>query len=232
MLKYIVLAVMVIGNLNNTLQAQSDRILPNCPMDIIIALDFSASERAFIDEVQTVLYAITSRFELHPNSLKIGIISFNRGAQLILPLSGNTDSLIHAIDGLRIPTSVFATDIHAGIDLARREFRIHSEKSIQKFFVLVSDGDPHAHSRGFGFQEDIVSINKLKDGDPSEKIDPVHVFGLYSGSIFPQRNDYQEFVRMQSIRHMQQLSNDKKSFFFFDEYPELVNLFEVISSCL
>ena len=57
-------------------QSQHDKVLPNCPMHIIIALDFSASERAFLDEVQTVLLAITSRFELHPNTLRIGVISF------------------------------------------------------------------------------------------------------------------------------------------------------------
>ena len=67
--------------------AQTERILPNCPMHIIIALDFSASERAYIDEVQTVLFALTERFELHPNSMRIGLISFNRGAKLILPLT-------------------------------------------------------------------------------------------------------------------------------------------------
>ena len=215
------------------LRAQhSERILPNCPMDIIIALDFSASERAFIDEVQTVLYAITSRFELHPNSLKIGIVSFNRGAQLILPLTGDTDSLIQAIDELMIPMSVFATDIHAGIELANQEFRRASKASVQKFLVLVSDGDPHAHSRGFGFQQDLVSIEKLKYGDPTERVDPVHVFSLYSGEVYPSRNDFREYVRQESIRHMQKMSSNRESFFFFEDYPELVNLFEQISSCL
>ncbi|MCB0668534.1 MAG: VWA domain-containing protein [Saprospiraceae bacterium] len=209
-----------------------ERILPNCPMHIIIAMDFSASERAFIDEVQTVLLALTTRFELHPNSMRIGLVSFNRGAQMIQPLTGDTEELENTIEELRIPVSVFATDIHAGIDMANEEFQKNSLESVKKFFILISDGDPHAHSRGFGFQQDLESIRSLKQGEIANHVDPVHVFSLYSGETIPFQDPWSEEVRLLSIKHMQNLASSQEDFYFFDEYPKLVNLLEQISSCL
>ena len=222
----------VLFRFNTPLKCQSERISPNCPLHIIIAMDFSASERAFLDEIQTVLYAITSRFELHPNGLRIGLISFNRGAQLIMPLSGDTGTMIEAIETLRIPTRVYATDMHAGIELAYQEFRQNSITSIPKYFILVSDGDPHAHSRGVGYQEDISAIEKLKNGDAVEGIDPVHVFTIYSGAVSPYRNPFDEEVRIESVQHMQNLASNLDSFYYFKEYPALVDYFEIVSSCL
>ncbi|MDH3649270.1 MAG: VWA domain-containing protein [Saprospiraceae bacterium] len=216
----------------NQSQAQPERVLPNCPMHVVIALDFSASERAFIDEIQTVLLALTSRFELHPNSLRIGLVSFNRGAQVILPLTGSTDSLELAINALRIPMNVYATDIHAGIELGYDIFRRHSLESVPKFFVLVSDGDPHAHGRGFGFRQDLIQAEKLRNGDLTGKVDPVHVFSIYSGRVTPYRDPIREDVRIASILHLQALSSGEGSFFYFEDYPELVNLLEQLSSCL
>lgn len=216
---------------NPSILAQTNRTLPNCPMHIIIALDFSASERGFLDEIQTVLYALTDRFELDPGNLRIGLISFNRGAQLIMPLSGETHLLEETINQLRIPLNVYATDIHAGIELANSEFKRHSVPSVPKFFILVSDGDPHAHARGFGFQADMASIQKLKAGDASNDIDPVHVFSIYSGKESAFENRFSEDVRIASILHMKRLASDKNSFFYFDEYPELVNFLEVVSNC-
>ncbi len=209
-----------------------DRVLPNCPMHIIIAMDFSASERAFIHEVQTVLLALTTRFELHPNTMRIGLISFNRGAQMIQPLTGITEELEETINALKIPMSVFATDIHAGIAMAFEEFSINSVENVKKFFIIISDGDPHAHSRGFGFQQDLQVIEKLKKGDPVRHIDPVHVFSLYSGETVPFQDPWSEEVRMLSIKHMQNLASSPQDFYFFDEYPKLVNLLDQISSCL
>ncbi|MCB0688376.1 MAG: VWA domain-containing protein [Saprospiraceae bacterium] len=211
---------------------EEDRILPNCPLDVIIALDFSASERAFIDEVQTVLLALTSRFELNPNTMKIGLISFNRGAQLIQKLTGDTDTLEETIRQLKIPISVFATDIHAGVDLAYEQFHLNSTPGVKKFLILVSDGDPHAHSRGFGFQQDLESIFRLKEGEIVNRVDPVHVFSLYSGETIPYQDPWSEQVRMLSIHHMQKLASSPEDFYFFDEYPKLINLLEQISSCL
>jgi hypothetical protein len=201
-------------------------------MHIIIALDFSASERAFIDEVQTVLFALTERFELHPNSMRIGLISFNRGAQLILPLTGDTKVLEQTIADLRIPTRVFATDIHAALELARQQFTMRSLPSVPKYFVLVSDGDPHAHARGSGYQSDLILADSLKYGNPALERDPVHVFTLYSGETRQFRNSHSEWVRQASIEHMRHLATNFESFYFFEDYPQLVNLFEQISSCL
>lgn len=232
-MKVQVLSVLLIGFFLVPASAQDkERVLPNCPMHIIIAMDFSASERAFIHEVQTVLLALTSRFELHPNSMRIGLISFNRGAQMIQPLTGETEELENTIDELRIPVSVFATDIHAGIEMANEEFRRNSLESVKKFFILISDGDPHAHSRGFGFQQDLESIKSLKQGEIANHVDPVHVFSLYSGETIPFQDPWSEEVRLLSIRHMQNLASSPDDFYFFDEYPRLVNLLEQISSCL
>jgi hypothetical protein len=201
-------------------------------MDIIIALDFSASEHAFLDEVQTVLWAVTTRFELHPNTLRIGVVSFNRGAQMILPLSGDNDLVERTIQDLLIPTRVYATDIHAGIELSNQEFKRNSIQSVKKFLIIVSDGDPHAHSRGFGFREDLVNIEILKKGDLDARVDPVHVFSLYSGEVHPFDDPFSEDIRQLSIKHMQNLASGEKSFFVFNDYPKLINLLEQISSCL
>lgn len=151
---------------------------------------------------------------------------------MIMPLSGSTEDLEATIEELRIPTSVYATDIHAGISLAQKEFEQNSLKSVPKFFVLVSDGDPHAHSRGFGYQHDILNIEYMKKGNPDKDVDPVHVFTLYSGETIPYQDEYSEEVRMAAIKHMQRLASDRESFYFYEEYPELVNLFEQISNCL
>jgi hypothetical protein len=209
-----------------------DKVLPNCPMHIIIALDFSASEYAFLDEVQTVLWALTSRFELHDNTLRIGVVSFNRGAQMILPLTGDGELVEKTIEKLLIPTRVFATDIHAGIQLANQEFEKNSVESVKKFLVIVSDGDPHAHSRGFGFREDLVNVEILKEGDLDNHRDPVHVFSLYSGEVHPFDDPFSEDIRQLSIKHMRNLASSEESFFFFNDYPKLINLLEQISSCL
>ncbi len=213
-------------------QDKYDKVLPNCPMHVIVAVDFSASERAFIDEVQTVLSAITSRFELHPNSMRLGLISFNRGAQLIMPLSGDNDLLRQTIEELRIPLSVFATDIHSGIQMAMKEFQNNSLDQVKKFLILISDGDPHAHSRGFGFEQDLVEVSKIKAGDEENNLDPVHVFSLYSGETLPYKDRWSEEVRLMSIRHMIKLANTWDDFYFFKDYPKLINALEQIGSCL
>ena len=209
-----------------------DRVLPNCPFHVIIALDFSASERAFLDEIQTALFALTDRFELHPNSLKMGLVSFNRGAQMLLPLTGYREEMDQTIDELRIPLRVYATDIHAAFELAKDEFETRSERGIPKFFILISDGDPHAHARGRGFMADLSLAAMMKEGSLAEDSDPVHVFCLYSGEERPFADDDSEWVRQQAIRHMQKLASNEDSFYFFKEYPQLINLIEQISSCL
>ncbi len=209
-----------------------ERVLPNCPFHAIIALDFSASERAFLDEIQTALFALTDRFELHPNSLKMGLISFNRGAQMILSLTGERSKMDQTIEELRIPLNVYATDIHAALDMAQEEFRQHSEPGIPKFFILVSDGDPHAHARGYGVRTDLEAAKRLKEGISKPSVDPIHIFCLYSGEERPFSDDESEWVRQQAIQHMRNIASDESSFFFFKEYSELINLIEQISSCL
>ena len=207
-----------------------DRVSPNCPFHLIIALDFSASERAFIDEIQTALYALTNRFELHPNSLKMGIVSFNRGADMILPLTGERVAMDHTIRHLYMPLRVYATDIHAGLALAGREFAEHGQAGVPRFLVLVSDGDPHAHSRGFGFREDLRQAEILKEGTDLD--DAVHIFSLYTGEEHRYSDQESEWVRMQAIEHMRNLASDEQSYFSFKDYPDLINLIEQISSCL
>lgn len=212
--------------------AQSNRILPSCPFDLIIAIDFSGSEIDYLDEIRTALVALTSPFELGEGSLKIGIITFNRGADLFLPLTGETAEMDAAIEALTIANIVYATDIHAAIDLAGEEFRRHSAVGVPKYFVLISDGDPHAHARGRGFQADLVLADRLKRGDPEGGIDPVHVFSLYTGRLSPYAGDgFNESVRMASIQHMRNLASNERSFFYFEQYPLLVDYLERISYC-
>lgn len=201
-------------------------------MHLIIALDFSGSEREYLGEIQTVLHALTGTFELSETNLKVGIITFNRGAQVVLPLTGETPRLEAALEALSIPRTVYATDIHDAIDLAYREFERHSTISIPKYFVLVSDGDPHAHSRGYGFQADLTNMDRLKSGSLEHEVDPVHVFTLYTGRLSPFQNRFSEDVRRASIRHMQKMASDRESFFFYEQYPLLVEFFERITNCL
>lgn len=215
-----------------TPSAQAQRVRPSCPLNLVIALDFSGSEREYLGEIQTVLRALTGTFELSETNLKIGIITFNRGAQLILPLTGETHQLEAAVEALSIPRTVYATDIHAAIELANEQFRQHSQASVPKYFVLVSDGDPHAHSRGYGFQADLINMEELKKGDHTAEIDPVHVFTLYTGRLSPFQNRFSEDVRRASIRHMQKMASDRDSFFFYEQYPLLVEFFERITNCL
>ena len=212
--------------------AQSRRILPSCPMDIIIAVDFSGSEREYLGEIRTALHALTGSFELSEANLKIGIITFNRGAQLFLPLTGDTRKMDAEIAALSIPTMVYATDIHAAIELAGQEFRLNSAASIPKYFVLISDGDPHAHMRGFGFQSDLVNAERLKSGDPDAEVDPVHVFSLYTGRLSPFQDRFSEAIRKAAIHHMQAMASDELSFFYYEQYPMLVEFFERIGNCL
>ena len=214
-----------------SLSAQ-ERVLPNCPFHVIIALDFSASERAFLDEIQTALLALTDRFELHPYSLKMGLISFNRGAQIISPLTGDRGKMDSTIRELRIPLRVYATDIHAAFELALNEFEERSIQGIPKFFVLISDGDPHAFARGHGFMADLSVANALKSGSSDLRSDPVHIFSLYSGERRPFSDQESEWIRLQAVKHMRKLASDEHSFYFFEEYPKLINVIEQISSCL
>ncbi len=214
------------------LSAQKGRIVPNCPMNIIIAIDFSGSERAYLDEIRTALVALTEPFELDEAKLKVGIITFNRGAQLVLPLTGDTQKLDEAIHDLRMARLVYATDIHAAIDLANKEFSKHSERSVYNYFVLISDGDPHAHARGHGWQADLINIDRLKAGDPSINMEPIHVFTLYTGSMSPFRSRFGGTVEKASVNHMKKMATDGKSFFYFEQYPELVEYFLRISNCL
>lgn len=212
-------------------RAQDNRILPSCPFDIIIALDFSGSEIDYLDEIRTALVALTSPFELEEGSLKVGIVTFNRGAQVVLPLTGNTAEMDEAVEALRITSIVYATDIHAGIELAGRQFRQRSAFGVPKFLVLVSDGDPHAHARGRGFQADLTSIDRLKKGDLEAGVDPVHVFTLYTGRFSPYQDHFDEVVRKASIQHMRTLASDERSFFYFEQYPLVVDFFKRISNC-
>lgn len=210
--------------------SQSKRIQPTCPLNIIIAVDFSGSEWAYLDEIRTALHALTSPFELDEANLKIGIITFNRGAEVVLPLTGDTQKMDEAIDKLDMVRMVYATDIHAAIEMAGREFRRNAEPGIPKYFVLISDGDPHAHARGFGFQADLVNMEHLKLGDA--ETDPVHAFTLYTGRLSPYHNRLSEAVRRASINHMKKMASDEQSFFYFEQYPMLVEFFERISNCL
>ncbi len=221
-----------IMSLTFRLSAQQERITPNCPMNIIIAIDFSGSERAFLDEIRTALLALTDPFELDESKLKIGIITFNRGARFVLPLTGDTQQLVQAIHELRIARLVYATDIHAAIELADQTFRQQVESSVSNYFVLISDGDPHAHRRGSGWQADLVHMDHMKKGDPDMEIDPPHIFTLYTGSMSPYHSWFGEDIQKAAIRHMETLATDEKSFFYFDEYPSLVEFFLKISNCL
>lgn len=209
-----------------------ERVLPNCPIHLIIALDFSASERAFLDDIQTALWALTDRFELHPHSFKMGLISFNRGARIISPLTGDRVELDDAIKRLQIPLRVYATDIHASFELAQDEFELRSIKGIPKFLILISDGDPHAFARGSGFLADLSLAKALKSSHLDDEDTGVHIFSLYSGEERPFSDSKSEYVRKQAIQHMKKLASDEQSFYLFEEYPDLINVLEQISSCL
>jgi hypothetical protein len=199
---------------------------------MIIAVDFSGSERAYLDELQTALVALTDKFELDSDNMKIGLISFNRGAKILHNLSGDNFSLRKTIDELRIPTRVYATDIHWGIALAEDQFQKYSKPGIPKYFVLISDGDPHAHARGRGFRYDLINAEKLKNLSIKGRKDPVHIFTLYTGRTEPYLLRFDESVRMASIEHMQKIASDKESFYYFDELGSLVRFFEEVGICL
>ena len=209
-----------------------ERVLPNCPLHVIIAVDFSASERAFLSDIQEALWALTERFELHPHNLKIGLISFNRGAEIIVPLTGERRELDSAIKQLKIPLRVYATDIHASFELAKEEFELRSTNGVPKILILISDGDPHAFSRGSGFTADLFLAERLKSGDLEGEANGVHIFSLYSGESRPFADDKSERVRKKAIQHMRELASDSESFYLFEEYPDLINVLEQISSCL
>lgn len=206
-------------------------ILTSCPLHIIIAVDFSGSEQAYLDQILTVIEAITNRFELHETNLKIGIITFNRGARIVLPLTSDAGQMQTVVHSLYIPTMVYATDIHAAIYEGYEKFQRHSNAGIPKFFVLISDGDPHAHRRGRGFQEDLENIEILKAGNAEKNIEPVHVLTLYTGRLSPFLNEFGEEVRKASIEHMQKMASDKNSFFYFEDYPMMISYLEWITAC-
>ncbi len=231
-IRRIVLFLSMMVLLTGQLPGQDQRIRPSCPMHLLIAVDFSGSELAYLDEIRTVLHALTKPFELDESNMKIGIITFNRGARVVLPLTSDTERMDRAIDELDMVTMVYATDIHAAFEVADEEFARHSEPSIPKYFVLISDGDPHAHTRGYGFQADLVNADRLKTGDPQAEIDPVHVFTIYTGRLSPYENRFGEAVREASIRHMQVMASDDHSFFYFEQYPMLMEVLQRISSCL
>jgi hypothetical protein len=233
MLLYLIPLPFFVFFAGHPLHAQNnDRVHPTCPMDIVIAIDFSGSERDYLDEIRTALLAITGPFELHEEHMKIGIITFNRGAEAVLPLCGDTDKMNEVIEELRIPRMVYATDIHAAIELAYEEFRLRSAPGVRKYFVLISDGDPHAHMRGHGFQADLANVERLKAGDLDMEVDPVHVFTLYTGRLSPYRDRFSEDIRKASINHMKAMASDKDSFFWYEQYPLLVDIFERIGNCL
>ena len=177
---------------SNHLFSQSTRTQPSCPFQLIIALDFSGSEWEFVSEIQTALHALTDEFELQEHKLKLGIITFNRGAELVLPLTGETEKMDSVIQSLSIPYMVRATDIHAAIALADQEFRKFNLENVPKYFVLISDGDPHAHQRDYGFQKDLENMERLKAGNPDKRIDPVHTISLYTGPMSPFPNSWRE----------------------------------------
>jgi len=212
--------------------AQDVRLKPSCPIHIIVAVDFSGSEFAYMDQIHTVLNDLAGTFELDSINLRIGIITFNRGAQLVLPLTADTPKMDKVIDDLRMERLVFATDIHSAIKLAYQEFRRNSAAGIPKYFVLISDGDPHAHDRGFGFQEDLTQIEILKAGDPQAGTDPVHVFSLYTGGNTSFRYNFGVDVINASINHMKAIASDDRSFLRFEEYPKMISFFKIVSSCM
>lgn len=216
----------------HAMQAQEDKYTPNCPIHIIIALDFSASELDFVYKLQQALLGISRKFELHPTNLKIGIITFNRGADIVLPLTGQSEKLDSAINALAIPYMVFATDIHSAIESAYFDFKNNSMKGIPKYLVLVSDGDPHAHLRNRGFQQDIINADFLKKGNEEDHMDPIHIISLYSGQETADENAFDENIRQKSIDHMKKLASDSQSFYNFNELPSLVHFFVKISSCM
>lgn len=228
----ITIPLFVLSSLASLNAQDNDRVHPTCPMDIIVAIDFSGSERDYLNEIRTALLAITGPFELHEEHMKIGIITFNWGARAVLPLCGDTDKMNVVIEELRIPRMVYATDIHAAIELAYEEFRLRSAPGVRKYFVLISDGDPHAHMRDHGFQADLVNVERLKVGDLQTAVDPVHVFTLYTGRLSPYRDRFSEDVRKASINHMKAIASDKDSFFWYEQYPLLVDIFERIGNCL
>lgn len=215
-----------------TMKAQDEKYTPNCPIHIIIALDFSASELGFVHKLQQALTGISKKFELHPTILKIGIITFNRGADIVLPLTGESDKLDEAINALSNPYMVFATDIHAAFESAYFDFKNNSVPGIPKYLVLVSDGDPHAHLRGRGFQQDLINADYLKKGNLEDNMEPIHIISLYSGQETEDENDFDEQIRMESMNHMRRLASDASSYYNFNELPSLVNFFVKISSCM
>jgi hypothetical protein len=69
-------------------------------------------------------------------------------------------------------------------------------------------------------------------GDSEAEVDPIHVFSLYTGRLSPYQDRFNEEVRKAAIRHMQVIASDQYSFFYYKQYPILVEFFERISNCL
>lgn len=211
------------------IEGQEFKFLPNCPLHIILALDFSASEIDFVYKLQDALYGITEKLQTHPSNLRIGIITFNRGAELAVPLTGNETLLQKGIKSLEIPMLVFATDIHESMKLAVQEFRFHSVPGVPKYFVLVSDGDPHAHMRGRGFQEDLIWSNSMKDGSAMGEL--IQMISVYSGQDENYLDEFDENVRKASFNHMQQLASAPEDLYRFGEMDRLVQYLIHKGSC-
>lgn len=210
-------------------QTEQTRFLPNCPIHIIIALDFSASELDFVYKLKDALFGITSKFQLHPDNLRIGIITFNRGAEVVVPLTGNEVQLERGIAALQLPYLVFATDIHEAMKEAVIQFRTHSVPGVPKYFVLVSDGDPHAHMRGRGFQEDLIWSESMKNGDAVGEL--VQIISVYSGRDESYGHEMDENIRKASYEHMVKIASSKEDVYGFGEMEKLVRFFIFKGSC-
>ena len=229
--KWIAVIFMTVVSLWPTqrVHCQDFKFLPNCPLHIIIALDFSASEVDFVYKLQDALSGITKKLQLHPSNLRIGIITFNRGADMIVPLTGVQEQLERGIATLQLPYLVFATDIHESIKLAALEFKQNSVTGVPKYFVLVSDGDPHAHMRGRGFQEDIIWSEQMKNGKATGEL--IHMISVYSGRENNFNDEFDEAVRKASYRHMQNLASSEDDVYSFGEMDRLVRFFIQRGSC-
>lgn len=121
-------------------------------LDIMVVVDVSSSipTTRFPAIVNSVL-AFANRFELSEEGIKLGIVKFSDGAQLMSPLTTDTNLLLMGIGGIQ-PTNG-NTDMHAALDIAGNEFLTNGRKGYSKIVVLITDGDPTYKDRAFSSAE-------------------------------------------------------------------------------
>lgn len=149
--------------------------------DIMLAMDNSGSVTSYITTLRAAGRAIVDNLNVDDSKTKIGIVTFNSSAALLLGLSGSRPVVENAVDN--IPTTPYTTNLAGALIKSDIELTAHQRASAVPFVVVITDGNTNACANSVGTSYSCTTLGTTPAAQAIEKAEALKAKGVTIAAV-------------------------------------------------